>query len=165
MPRDEFTAEAFFKGFTEGWTAAGGDEAIGSCPVPEPHFDEVEYLIDQVCYVKTRLRLDGVFSCARLVSTLVRLALKTFGAFDFRLGSSSRAFLCRDGRTRGIPGDPIERDVLAARVSLPTALTFPLASSSQVPRRMRSGLGVVECLILLPVCLIQALIRWARNVE
>ena len=48
MPRDEFTAEAFFKGFTEGWTAAGGDETVGSCPVPEPHFEEVEYLIDQV---------------------------------------------------------------------------------------------------------------------
>ncbi|CBJ33016.1 PhyA2 [Ectocarpus siliculosus] len=47
MPRDEFTAEAFFKGFTEGWTAAGGDAAVGSCPVPEPHFEEVEYLIDQ----------------------------------------------------------------------------------------------------------------------
>eukprot|EP00903_Cladosiphon_okamuranus_P009239 g8818.t1 len=47
MPRDEFTAEAFFKGFTEGWTAAGGDETVGSCPVPEPHFEEVEYLIDQ----------------------------------------------------------------------------------------------------------------------
>ena len=48
MPRDEFTAEAFFKGFTEGWTAAGGDTTVGSCPVPEPHFEEVEYLIDQV---------------------------------------------------------------------------------------------------------------------
>lgn len=48
MPRDEFTAEAFFKGFTEGWTAAGGDATVGSCPVPEPHFEEVEYLIDQV---------------------------------------------------------------------------------------------------------------------
>lgn len=48
MPRDEFTAEAFFKGFTEGWTIAGGDDTFGSCPVPEPHFDEVEYLIDQV---------------------------------------------------------------------------------------------------------------------
>lgn len=48
MPRDEFTAEAFFKGFAEGWTAGGGDETVGSCPVPEPHFEEVEYLIDQV---------------------------------------------------------------------------------------------------------------------
>lgn len=48
MPRDEFTAEAFFKGFAEGWTAAGGDATVGSCPVPEPHFEEVEYLIDQV---------------------------------------------------------------------------------------------------------------------
>lgn len=48
MPRDEFTAEAFFKGFTEGWKEAGGDETVGDCPVPEPHFDEVEYLIDQV---------------------------------------------------------------------------------------------------------------------
>eukprot|EP00752_Nemacystus_decipiens_P009618 g8594.t2 len=47
MPRDEFTAEAFFKGFTEGWTAAGGNAAVGMCPVPEPHFEEVEYLIDQ----------------------------------------------------------------------------------------------------------------------
>lgn len=51
MPRDEFTAEAFFKGFTEGWTAAGGDATVGSCPVPEPHFEEVEYLIDQVIYI------------------------------------------------------------------------------------------------------------------
>lgn len=51
MPRDEFTAEAFFKGFTEGWTAAGGDATVGSCPVPEPHFEEVEYLIDQVCVI------------------------------------------------------------------------------------------------------------------
>lgn len=48
MPRDEFTADAFFKGFGEGWTAAGGDATVGSCPVPEPHFEEVEYLIDQV---------------------------------------------------------------------------------------------------------------------
>ena len=48
MPRDEFTAEAFFTGFTEGWAAAGGVENVGGCPVPEPHFDEVEYLIDQV---------------------------------------------------------------------------------------------------------------------
>lgn len=48
MPRDEFTAEAFFKGFTEGWTAAGGDATVGGCPVPKPHFEEVEYLIDQV---------------------------------------------------------------------------------------------------------------------
>lgn len=48
MPRDEFTAEAFFKGFTEGWKDGGGDETIGKCPVPEPHFNEVEYLIDQV---------------------------------------------------------------------------------------------------------------------
>eukprot|EP00904_Undaria_pinnatifida_P007161 jgi/Undpi1/3575/HiC_scaffold_16.g06947.m1 len=47
MPRDEFTAEAFFTGFTEGWAAAGGVEDVGGCPVPEPHFGEVEYLIDQ----------------------------------------------------------------------------------------------------------------------
>ena len=48
MPRDEFTADAFFKGFTEGWTSAGGNVKVGSCPVPDPHFDGVEYLIDQV---------------------------------------------------------------------------------------------------------------------
>lgn len=48
MPRDEFTAEAFFKGFTEGWADAGGEQAVSTCPVPRSHFEEVEYLIDQV---------------------------------------------------------------------------------------------------------------------
>lgn len=48
MPRDEFTAEAFFTGFTDGWTTAGGVEEVGGCPVPEPQFGGVEYLIDQV---------------------------------------------------------------------------------------------------------------------
>ncbi|CAM9167552.1 unnamed protein product [Ascophyllum nodosum] len=47
MPRDEFTAEAFFKGFTEGWASAGGSVKIGTCSVPDPHFDGVQYLIDQ----------------------------------------------------------------------------------------------------------------------
>lgn len=59
MPRDEFTAEAFFMGFAEGWTAAGGDTTVGSCPVPEPHFEEVEYLIDQV--IKTKNSAVGYF--------------------------------------------------------------------------------------------------------
>lgn len=66
MPRDEFTAEAFFKGFTEGWLIAGGDGPISTCPVPEPHFDEVEYLIDQVRPVAATLlhrRLE--YTCQR----------------------------------------------------------------------------------------------------
>lgn len=48
MPRDIFTAEAFFKGFFEGWKAEGGDKTVGKCHVPKPYSEEVEYLIDQV---------------------------------------------------------------------------------------------------------------------
>ena len=71
MPRDEFTAEAFFTGFTDGWTAAGGVEEVGGCPVPEPYFSEVEYLIDQVRKKK----------CSK-----DRQSVRTYGRMDVRTG-------------------------------------------------------------------------------
>lgn len=61
-------------GFTEGWTAAGGVENVGGCPVPEPHFSEVEYLIDQVGKTVSR-KLLSMFIRIPCCPAVLRLRL------------------------------------------------------------------------------------------
>ncbi|CAN0039198.1 unnamed protein product, partial [Choristocarpus tenellus] len=47
MPRDEFTAKAFFSGFFKGWGNVGGAGPITECAMPSLYREGVEYLIDQ----------------------------------------------------------------------------------------------------------------------
>lgn len=107
MPRDEFTAEAFFKGFAEGWRAGGGADAVSQCPPPEPHFDGVEYLIDQV---RAKDGLPRVAQCKRGEASLVKGSHGALSQQKLECDRSSIVTTPRPARTRtqgwvGISGE------------------------------------------------------------